>query len=67
MESEICLYIQISFESLDVRHFKYKAIKLALIWHFLTKNFETTFIQKVAATVRFGENWIFFFLPFWKY
>ena len=56
MESEICLYIQIRFESPDVRHFKYKAIKLALIWHFLTKNLETAFIQKVAATVRFSEN-----------
>lgn len=56
MESEICLYIQIRFESLDVRHFKYKAFKLALIWHFLTKNLETAFIQKVAATVRFGES-----------
>jgi len=58
----ICLYIQIRFESLDVKHFKDLAIKVALAF---LNDFETAFIKKIAATVGFSEMfancWIFVF------
>ena len=48
----ICLYIQIRFESLDVKHFKDLAIKVALAF---LSDFETALIKKIAATVGFSE------------
>ena len=48
----IRLYIQTRFESLDVKHFKDQAIKLALAF---LNNFETAFIQKITSIVRLSE------------
>lgn len=56
------LHIEIRFESFDGKHFKYyETIKLALVF---LKNFETAFVQKIAATARAIEVALVFFKNF---